>query len=834
MTYPAGARSPMVMPHGASPGESVCSLCGLPVGPSDVTQVIGGRTASFCCRGCLHVYLLLSAATGVLPEEFQQTELFRVCVEAGIIASSARAKSPSPGLSATDIPPLSLSYCVEGMWCPSCAWLLEEVLRRTQGVIDPRVSFISDTLSLTYLPHLVAPSEIVSRARSLGYRLGPIDGRDPGAPERRSLMLRLGVSSILTANIMMISLAVYSGYFRDLPPAIVRYFSYPLLAMASFVLFYGGWPILKRGLGALRFLSASMDTLVSIGALASYAFSLVQALHGGSHLYFETSSMLVSFVLLGRYVEIRARQRVSMGIGDLRRLALGKVRIIEGEREQWVGSEAARPGDRFRVAGNDGVPLDSTVVKGTGLVDQSSLTGEPRPRAVAEGDRVAGGSRVLEGELILRTEKIAQESLVGQIARSVEQALARKDAYEVFADRVGRLFVPAVILLAVASACVGLLRSVPLDRVLLRSLAVILISCPCALGLAIPLAKVAVIDLARKAAILVRDPGALERLAKADTIIFDKTGTLTKGDFSLEKVFCPGLDEKTLFGRLASVEAEASHFLAARIVREANARGIEPAAAEGFEQFPGLGVRGFVQGKDVHIGSRAFMKGRSMAWASGLRDGADSLGKDGKTIVYFGWDERVLGFLAFGDALRPGAGLLVDRLASRRIAMWLVSGDGLATTRAVAESLGIANVKAQVTPAGKADFIRSLRDQGHSVVMVGDGLNDAGALAEADVGCAFGGMDLVRESAALTFLACEPAKVIDAIGFSALALRTIRQNLFFAFLYNALAIPIAALGLLNPLIAIAAMFASSLTVTGNTLRMFRTGSRALQEREVAG
>lgn len=796
-----------------------CSLCGLPVGPKGTRRKIGEETASFCCHGCLQVFLLLSAATGELPEDFRESELYRVCVESGIIAgapASGDDVAPAP----SGLPPLEISYGVEGMWCPSCAWLLEEVLRRTRGVVSARVTFVSDVLTLTYLPNLVSPSEIVSRAGRLGYRLGGSTAR--GASEARGMALRLGIASIFTANIMMVSLAVYSGLFFEFSRQALRYFSYPVLVAAGFVLFYSGLPTLKRGLIALRYRSPSMDSLIAIGGLSAFLYSSVQVIRGSPHLYFDTASMLVTFVLFGRYVEARARERVSTGVGKLRMMTGGKVRIEEKGRQRWIAAETVRPGDRFLAAAGDSVPVDSLVAGGAGLIDRSFLTGESRPLPVAGGDPVAGGSLVREGELLLEAQRPAQESLIGQVVATVEQAMDGKNASELLAERVSRFFVPAVLCLALATAAVVWLYRAPADVVLLRSLTVLLISCPCALGLAIPLAKVAMIDRARRQGIVVRAPEALERLREVDTLIFDKTGTVTKGDFSLQVMVCPGFDEGDVLSRLAAVEARASHFIAKEIVREARRRGISAGGAEAFESVSGLGVRGRVRGDGICIGSRRFMELNRQKMVPALLNDAAARGKEGETVVFFGWKGRVRGFLAFGDPLREGVRELVERLRKHSITLWLVSGDGESTTRAVAGSLRIEHVLSGALPDEKAELVKDLQRRGHRVAMVGDGINDAAALAESDVGVAFGaGMDLVREASDLTFLSSEPHRLFDALSLAATAARTTRQNLVFAFAYNVVAIPIAAFGLLNPLVAVVAMFASSLTVTANTLRMAR-------------
>ncbi len=804
----------------AAVGGTLCRLCGLPLGASRLRDNTGQGAARFCCHGCHQVFLLLSAATGALPEDFQKTDLYQACLKAGIIRPAEAAPGYDPIAPPTDLPPLELFYKIEGMWCPSCAWLIEEVTRRTAGVIEPRVSFVSDTVRLKYLPHKVAPAEIVAAIGKLGYRIEAPGGNEAAGPERKTELQRLGLSAILTANIMMLSFVLYSGFFRAFAPAAAWCFSYPLFVMATFVVFYGGLPILRRGLAALRYHSPSMDTLVSISALSSYLYSCASMIGGGLHLYFDTASMLVTFVLLGRHVELRLRERLSAGLTELYEMRQGKIRTRAGAKEQWVSAARMAPGDRFTVMTGEAILLDGRVIDGSGFVDESLITGEARPRTKQPGDMVIGGSMVREGQLNIRATHTAGDSMVGHVISVVEDALAGKSSGELIADRISRLFVPLVLAIACATAVGAWLAGLPAHEALLRLLAVLLISCPCALGLAVPLVKAAAIGFAGKKGILVRESRALDRMKDLDAIIFDKTGTLTQGAYALEKVVGEGLDEVALLIRLASVEKDSPHFLAHEILREAATRGGRVYEASDIEAFEGLGVRGRVLGVETSIGNRRFMNQSGLSLHPTMDKQAESWEEKGRTTSFFGWERSVRGFLVFGDPVRPGAEEVVRLLQGRGMEVWLLSGDALATTERVARSLGISRFEGEMLPAEKAGLIRRLQDEGHRVGMVGDGLNDAGALAQADVGCAFGpAVQAVRGASDLTFLSPDPRKLIDAFELSGLTTRRIRQNLFFAFLYNGVAIPVAAAGLLNPLVALCAMFASSIMVTGNALRI---------------
>jgi heavy metal translocating P-type ATPase len=792
-----------------------CHLCGLPIKGTDVQYSTGSGILHFCCHGCQQVFLLLSAASGVLPDGFQETELYRACVEAGIIPAGATTRA-SPSNGDARLPPLEFACDVEGMWCPSCAWLIEEMLRRMAGVHDPKVSFVSDRLHLAYLPHIISPAEIIARIGRLGYRLITSNEAVAGR-EKDKNTVRLAVSAFLTGNIMMASVFFY-GFF-DVSPAVLRGFSYPVFVMASFVLFWAGMPVLKRGFASLRYGSPSMDTLISLGALSAYIYSLARMAVGGTHFYFDTAAMLITSLLFGRYIEARAKQDIRKGTSDLYRIARGKVRTSCDKGEAWVAADTIMPGQSFVVRAGEVASVDGRITGGSATVDESFLTGEPVPRGIAIGGILRAGCAVRDGEVALEAIATVKESLIGQIIATVEKALEKKDTYERLAEKFSRIFVPLVFAIAASTGLFIRISGSPTGEALLRALTVVIISCPCALGIAIPLAKVSAIAIARKAGIIIRNPDALERFPDIDTFFFDKTGTMTEGKFALRHVISD-LDRGELFSRLASVEIHSRHFIGQEIVREALKDGPPIAAAEAFEAYAGRGVSGCVGGLTILIGNRALMKSKAITEDEVLDSDAAAWEKMGDTCVFFAWDGRVRGFLVFGDAVRRGAAQAIARLEEDGRDIRLISGDAETTTGAVARSLGILHFTGEVLPEGKAQRIESFRRQGRKVAMVGDGLNDAPALATADVGCAFGaGADLVQGTADIAFLSGDPGKILEARELSTLTRQTIRQNLFFAFLYNAIAIPAAVLGMLDPFIAVIAMVGSSLTVTGNVFRM---------------
>jgi heavy metal translocating P-type ATPase len=843
--------------------ENGCNLCGLPLGKSRVAEKIGGNTLRFCCPGCRQVFLLLFNRPGGLPENFRETSLYRACLESGLIPRNetdlARREETISAVATNpdSTPSLDLPLRIEGMWCPACAWVINEVLRKERGVLEAKVFFLSDSARIKYLPHAIRPEEIMARVSSLGYRAIPFHEAEGVSREKRDLLKRLGISAILTAHLMMLSFALYFGFFQEFSSEAVQYLSYPLCLMATPVLFYGGLPILKRGLTAFRHGAPSMDTLISIGSLAAYFYSLFQMVQGSLHLYFDTASMLITIVLLGRYIESQARERVSGGINDLYHLAHQKVRLVTqnsatsapvlprspgraGEaplpaqdsppltggraaRERWVSSEAVLPGDVFSVLTGEIVPLDGKVIGGRGVLDESMLTGEARPVKKGEGDEVMAGSLLSDGKLMVQTTRVGAESSLGQMISLMQTALAGKNPAELLADRITRRFVPAILLIAGVTCLTLWWVQYPAEDILIRGLTVLVISCPCALGIAIPIVKVVVLGLARSKGLLVRDPVALEKAKDLDTLVFDKTGTLTEGRYSLHQVVTQdGLGEDHVLSLLAAVEAHSDHFLAREVLRKVGEKGITFAPAKGFENLDGTGVRGEVQGRQVFLGNRLLLKERGFNLCARWDEKAKAEESKGKTVVFFAWEKEVRGFLVFGDSLRRGVAEMVQSIQSRGINVWVVSGDSRETTRSIAFQAGIAHFRGLALPQDKAKLIQSLQAEGHRVGMIGDGINDGAALAQADVGFACGaGSNILREASDITFLAPDPGRVLEAIDLSHRAVRTIRQNLFFAFLYNSAGIPLAIAGWLNPLIAVFAMFASSLTVIGNALRVPR-------------
>jgi heavy metal translocating P-type ATPase len=782
------------------------------------------------------VFQTLFNKPGGFQGDFKETELYRACVAAGIISANPQAASglkSEVGASAPAILPSAspaqenlvqeLHFRVDGMWCSSCAWLIEAVLLKTKGVLEAKVIFVSDLAIVKYLPHRVPPRDILSAISRLGYPAAMMQDRVGASKEKQRLLLRLGLSSIFTMNIMMLSFALYGGFFHELGDDAIGYLSYPLFILATPVVFYGGFPILKRACSGLRFLSFSMDTLIAFGTLSAYFYSFAMMHQGSLHLYFDTSAMLVTLVLLGKYVEREARDRASRGMTALYNLATGKVRLSKDGGEVWVSAAAARPGDDFLVLGGERIPLDGTVMSGEANLDEAILTGESRPVKRSLGETVLGGSLVLDGRLLLRATCTAAESSVSQMLALMHSAIGNKNPVEFLADRITQWLVPITLCLATIAVVSLHVQGVPFDEALLRGVTVLVITCPCALGIATPLAKVAAIGVARTLGIVVQNPAAFERTKSLDTLVFDKTGTLTEGRFFLTEVFVNNVEKEKAIQRVASIEVLSDHFLAREIVRKARELSLQLEEPICFEGFQGLGVGARLSSGQVWAGSRRFMEGRGLPVAPSFDAQAGLQEARGMTVVFFGWDQQVQGFFTFGDGLRTDARQVLSDLRREGFEIWLVSGDSLPTTRAIARELLVENYLGQALPKDKMDLIRKLQEKGRRVGMVGDGINDAPALAQADVGMAFGiGVNLPHNASDFTILSKDLQKIPATFRLSILTARIVKENLIFAFVYNVLGIPLAVGGILNPLIAVLAMFASSLTVIGNTLRISRS------------
>jgi heavy metal translocating P-type ATPase len=710
------------------------------------------------------------------------------------------------------------------MWCPACAWLIEESLLRLPGVLAARCHFATDRLVCRYDPVRSAPAELAAAVQRLGYQAVE-PGEAAGRREQHREFVRFCVAAFLTMNIMMLSFALYTGFFAQLSREDIRQLSWPMLVMATVVLVYGGQPLRRRGWTGIRHRAPGMESLVTIGADAAWLFSLVNLLRGSLHLYFDTAAMLVTLVLLGQLLERRAKDRIQEDLAGFFSLAPSKVRLCTPEfpEGRFVAAAGLSPGDCFRLEPGEVVPADGPVLEGSGTVSEAALTGEAAPLDKGPGDRLVSGARVESGSFRVRAERVGPDSTLGEMVALMERSLGRRSSLEGWTERLLRWFVPAVAGLALGTAALCLAAGADGEAAFTRGLTVLVISCPCALGMAIPLARVAGLGVCRRRGILVRSFHSFETALRLKALVFDKTGTLTTGRWSLLAIHpFPGFQEDQALALAAGLEQDDAHPIARAIRAAAAARGVTPVPCQAREAH-GQGWSGFWRRQPVRIGSRALLAGWLDA-PSPLGIAGEPAGQGHGLVsrVFLGVEGRLAAVLEFGDRLKPGA---VEALAAMRqagVAVSLVSGDGAAPTREAARRLGIARWFAEQNPGAKADLVAAARPPGGAVGMVGDGVNDAAALATADLGIALhAGNPLGREAADLTLMRGDPRQVPEFLRLAQKVQRTIGQNFLFSVAYNAVAIPMAMSGRLSPLVAVTAMLLSSLSVTANTLRLVR-------------
>ena len=671
-----------------------------------------------------------------------------------------------------------------------------------------------------------------------GMALEPMDvaaGGEEDTSELRSMTLRFWVSAALAAPVLVLGMSK-----EALPFAGSNWIQ---LALTTPVVLWGAWPFFVRGWRSVVQLHLNMFTLIALGIGAAFAFSVFATLlpsalpqgfltHGTAPVYFEAAAVITALVLLGQVLELRARSQTSSAIRTLLDLSPKMARRLEADgTEKDVPLELVHPGDRLRVRPGEGVPVDGVVLEGNSNIDESMVTGESMPVAKSNGSRLTGGTLNATGALVMRAERVGADTLLAQIVRQVSAAQRSRAPIQKLADQIARWFVPIVLGAAAVTALVwGAVGPDPrLANALINAVAVLIIACPCALGLATPMSIMVATGRGARAGVLVRDAEALELLAKVDTLVIDKTGTLTEGKPKVVSIVPgEGYSEQTLLGIAASIERGSEHPLAAAIVAAASARGATIAAAVSVRAVTGKGITGQVGGKDVSLGNEALLADLKVA-PSALLAQVQALREEGQTVMFVIEGGRVAGLLGVADPIKATTEQALRELRTEGLQVWMVTGDSRTTANAVGKKLELDGIEAEVLPEGKLAIVKRLQQQGHVVAMAGDGVNDAPALAQANVGIAMGtGTDVAIQSASVTLVKGDLTGILRAIRLSRATIRNIRQNLFFAFVYNVLGVPIAAgvlypvFGLLlSPMIASGAMSVSSVSVILNALRLRR-------------
>ncbi len=721
-----------------------------------------------------------------------------------------------------------VSLRITGMHCAACASRVEAALRETEGISEANVNFATEQAGLVYDDERLGLERIAAAVEAVGYGLvmpGAEDvEREARERELRTLRRRLWFSLAAVAVIM------FGTHIVPLP-------AWVLLAVATPVQFWAGAGFYRGAWSALRGRFADMNTLIAVGTSAAYFYSLVVTIAPSFvarvgaevHVYFDTSAMIITLILLGRTLEAGARGRASEAIRRLVGLQAKTARVLRDSEEVDVAIEDVVIGDVVVVRPGERVPVDGEVVEGESALDESMVTGESMPAEKRPGDPVVGGTVNLSGGFRFRASRVGADTVLAQIIRLVQEAQATKAPIQRLADRVAGIFVPIVIAVAVITFVVWLLVGPNPTYAVVAAVAVLIIACPCALGLATPTSLLVGTGRGAELGILIRSAEALEVAGAIDTVILDKTGTLTRGVPQVTDVIAgPGRDETSVLRLAASAERYSEHPLGQAIVRAARERGIDIPQAADFKAISGLGVSARIDGAAVLVGSGRLLAEQGVT-VDAMQGHAGSLAGEGKTAVLVALNGEVIGAIGLADVAKAEASEIVRGLKEMDLRVAMITGDNARTAEAIGREVGIDDVRAEVMPDQKAEALKALQAEGRRVAMVGDGINDAPALAQADIGIAIGrGADIAMESADITLVRDDLRLVPEAIRLSRATLRNIKQNLFFAFFYNSLGIPVGAgvlypviHTLLNPAIAAAAMAFSSVSVVTNALRLRR-------------
>ncbi|RNC66662.1 MAG: cadmium-translocating P-type ATPase [Desulfuromonadales bacterium] len=792
-----------------------CYHCGAVIPhAAEVLNDKDGERYLFCCRGCHGAWLLITGAG--LDDFYRRRDTAAVTMTAPFRSDYGDAALAThvygiDGVSAIDI-------LIEGVRCAACVWLNERMIARLPGVSDVRVNYATGRARVIFDAGEITPAGIFDRIAELGYVPRPFTRsavEDAAERERKDLLVRFGTAVFLSMQLMGFSIALYAGFFQGIAPRMKDHLQQISLLVAAPVVFYAGWPFLAGAWRGIRSRAPGMDLLIAVGALSSFIFSAWAAFTGGE-VYAETAAMIVTLILAGRLLEHGARRRAASGVERLMTLMPAEARRLGIDGVETVPAFNLSIGNLILVAAGDRFPVDGTITAGTTEVDESPASGEPLPVAKTPGSRVIAGSVNLSGQLEVRVERPARESFIARVARLVDQAQSRRAPIQQMADRVASRFVPLVLFLAATTFVALAVTGTMPGTALMAALSVTLIACPCAMGLATPTAVLAGSGAAASVGAVFRGGDILERLSRITVAAFDKTGTLTEGRPSVVHMSpAAGWCEETLLRLAASVEAGSRHPVGEGIAACARSRGIAFSPCTGSRTVPGAGVLGMVDGRRVLVGNDCFLADEGVLPALAAEEG----GEEG-ILAHVAVDGAYAGTILLADHVRQEAKALAHYLAVRGVRCIVLSGDRQKNAERMAARAGIGEVYGGLSPADKACRVEELRRAGEVVLMVGDGINDAPALAAADVGCAFvGGTDIAVETSDLV-LARPDMKLLGTA--HALAVRTlgvIRQNLAWAFVYNLVGIPLAMTGRLTPVYAAAAMAVSSLCVIVNSVRL---------------
>lgn len=735
-----------------------------------------------------------------------------------------------------------IELSIGGMTCASCANRIEKKLNKLEGV-QATVNYATEKAKVT-VPNGYDPAQLIAEVEKTGYTAAlpqpkPLHGTpgtgssaDEADPELTALRNRLIGSVVLTVPLIAMAMV---------PALQFTYWQWASLALASPVIIWAAWPFHKAAWTNLKHGTATMDTLISMGTSVALLWSLyalffgtagtpgmthpfeltISPSDGAANIYLEVGAGVTMFILAGRYFEKRSKRQAGAALRALLELGAKEVSVLRNGTEVKIPTDELHASDEFIVRPGEKIATDGIIVSGTSAVDASMLTGESVPVEVGEGDAVTGATVNAGGRLVVRATRVGSDTQLSQMAKLVEDAQTGKAEVQRLADRISGVFVPIVIAIAVATLGAWLGAGFPLAAAFTAAVAVLVIACPCALGLATPTALLVGTGRGAQMGILIKGPEVLESTRKIDTVVLDKTGTITTGKMTLVDVITePGADRTQLLRFAGSLEDASEHPIAQAIAKGATQETGQLLTPDDFANVEGKGVQGIIDGTPVVVGRASLLAEWSQYLSPGISEAKARAENEGKTVVAVGWDGKARGILVVADALKPTSAEAIEELKQMGLTPVLLTGDNEAVARQIASEVGIDEVIAEVLPKDKVDVITRLQQAGKTVAMVGDGVNDAPALAQADLGLSMGtGADVAIEAADITLVRGDLRSAVDAIRLSRKTLSTIRTNLFWAFAYNTAAIPIAALGMLNPMLAGATMAFSSVFVVANSLRL---------------
>ena len=712
-------------------------------------------------------------------------------------------------------------FLVSGMSCAACSARVEERLKSLPGVKEAAVNLATNKAAVSYIPGMITAAEIEKAVRDLGYHVHPVrslsfdEAARAEKKEKNWQLARFVVAVLLTLPLAVLMVAAHTGLRFELNPWVQ-------LALATPVQFFAGWSFYRGAYLSLKGGSANMDVLVSLGTSVAYFYSLASLLAGWGLLYFESAAVLMTIILLGRLLETVARGKTSEAIEKLMELQVKKARVLREGAEREIPVEQVAAGDLVVVRPGERVPVDGIIREGVTTIDESHLTGESMPVEKNPGDIVVGASINNYGSFTFQATKVGQDTMLAQIIRMVEEAQGSKAPIQRLADRVSNVFVPTIIAIALLTFAGWFISGAGFESSLMHMVTVLVVACPCALGLATPTAIMVGTGVGAGKGILIRGGEHLERVEKIDTVVLDKTGTITGGVPEVTDILAElPFDEEELLRIAASGEHRSEHPLGRAVVREAGKRGIALESIESFEALPGRGIKFHLRDGTWFIGNEKLADAAG-AEISSLLPQKNLWESEGKTVMLVLKGASPAGMIALADTVKEGAGQALSELRQMGLDLYMLTGDQERTARAIAGQVGIDQVIAEVLPQHKAEAVQKLRESGRVVAMVGDGINDAPALATADVGMAIGtGTDVAMESASITLMRGDLGKIASAIRLSRRTLRKIRQNLFWAFFYNLITVPLAIFGIFTPVMGGTAMALSSVSVVTNSLFLKR-------------